>query len=235
MVGLVTDIGLKRSLNEDSAAYVENEYFKLYVVADGMGGHNAGEVASKMATTEILNYVQNNFKSESNEDLLIEAIGKANECIYEYSKTNKNLNGMGTTVTACLITKDYEQVANVGDSCCFGINISNKEMKKITKDHSLVQELVDSGSISESEAVNHTRALGTEHRVSVDIFPIKNRIYDMYLLCSDGLTNELTRDEILEIILQENEYNSVANKLVEKAKLNGGRDNITVLLFGGEM
>ena len=106
MVGLVTDIGLKRSLNEDSAAYVENEYFKLYVVADGMGGHNAGEVASKMATTEILNYVQNNFKSESNEDLLIEAIGKANECIYEYSKTNKNLNGMGTTVTACLITKD---------------------------------------------------------------------------------------------------------------------------------
>ena len=241
MVGLVTDIGLKRSLNEDSAAYVENEYFKLYVVADGMGGHNAGEVASKMATTEILNYVQNNFKSESNEDLLIEAIGKANECIYEYSKTNKNLNGMGTTVTACLITKDYEQVANVGDSCCFGISISNKEMKKITKDHSLVQELVDSGSISESEAVNHpkkniiTRALGTKHRVSVDIFPIKNRIYDMYLLCSDGLTNELTRDEILEIILQENEYNSVANKLVEKAKLNGGRDNITVLLFGGEM
>ena len=194
-----------------------------------------------MATTEILNYVQNNFKLESNEDLLIEAIGKANEDIYEYSKTNKNLNGMGTTVTACLITQDYAQVANVGDSCCFGINISKREIKKITKDHSLVQELVDSGSISESEAVNHpkkniiTRALGTESKVSVDIFPIKNRIYDMYLLCSDGLTNELTRDEILEIILQENEYNSVADKLVEKAKLNGGRDNITVLLFGGEM
>ena len=185
----LTDAGKIRDHNEDSVIIVksrENAY--LLAVADGMGGHNAGEVASKMATTEILNYIQNNFSSESNEDLLIESIGKANEAIYEYSKTNKNLNGMGTAVTACLITKDYAQVANVGDSCCFGINISNKEIKKITKDHSLVQELVDSGSISESEAVNHpkkniiTRALGTESKVSVDIFPIKNRIYDMYLL-----------------------------------------------------
>ena len=241
MVGLVTDIGLKRSLNEDSASYLENEDFKLYVVADGMGGHNAGEVASKMAVTEILNYVKNNLNKGSNEDLLIEAIGKANECVYRYSKTNEKLNGMGTTVTACLITKDYAQIANVGDSCCFGINTYKKEIIKITKDHSLVQELVDSGSITESEALNHpkkniiTRALGTESTVSVDVFPIKKSMYDKYLLCSDGLTNELTKDEILEIILQENEYNSVANKLVERAKLNGGRDNITVLLFGGEM
>lgn len=241
MVGLVTDIGLKRSLNEDSASYLEKKEFKLYVVADGMGGHNAGEVASKMATSEILNYVEQNFSKGENEDILIEAIGKANECIYDYSKTRENLNGMGTTVTACIITNDYIQVANVGDSSCFGININNREIKKITKDHSLVQELVDSGSISESEAINHpkkniiTRALGTENRVSVDIFPVKNNLYDIYLLCSDGLTNELTQYEILKSILEEKEYSNIANKLVEKAKVNGGRDNITVLLFGGEM
>lgn len=241
MVGLISDVGLKRSLNEDCASYYENDNLKLYVVADGMGGHNAGEVASRVAVDEIINYVKNIGNNEIDEDLLIDAISKANKVIFEYAKTNSKLSGMGTTVTACMITKKYIQVANVGDSSCFGINRKEKLIKKLTKDHSLVQELVDSGSISEIDAVHHpnkniiTRALGTESKVCVDIFPIQNSLYDMYMLCSDGLTNEISKEDLLELVLKEKEYDEMAHKLVEKAKENGGRDNITVLLFGGEM
>lgn len=239
MVGLVSDVGLKRLLNEDFASYSEKEEFKIYVVADGMGGHNAGEVASKMAAMEIVNYIEEKFSSETKENLIINAIKKANEKIFNFSKTNETLNGMGTTVTACLLTKAFVHIANVGDSSCLAIK--SGKIKKITKDHSLVQELVDCGSITEEEAVNHpkrniiTRALGTSSKISIDVFPINNNEYDMYILCSDGLTNELTNEEILEVIKNESTYTDMANKLVDLAKEKGGRDNITVLLFGGEM
>lgn len=239
MVGLVSDVGLKRKLNEDSACYLERQNFKIYVVADGMGGHNAGEVASKMAAEQIVKYVDDNYSLEDEETLISKAVKTANEEIFEFSKTNDKLNGMGTTVTACLITTNSIYVANVGDSCC--IALRNGELKKITKDHSLVQELLDSGSISELEAINHpkkniiTRALGTNIDVNVDVFKIENHEYDLLILCSDGLTNELTKDEILRIIKRENNYINMANDLVNLAKEKGGRDNITVLLFGGEM
>lgn len=239
MVGLVSDVGLKRTLNEDFASYLEKEEFKIYVVADGMGGHNAGEVASEMAAMRIVNYINENFSSDKVEKLIVNAIEKVNRDIFNFSNTNENLNGMGTTVTACFITKKFIHVANVGDSCCFAIK--NNEIKKITKDHSLVQELVDIGSISEKEAENHpkkniiTRALGTSSRVSVDVFELKNSEYDLYILCSDGLTNELTKEEILQVVIEEEDYVKIANKLVFLAKEKGGRDNITVLLFGGEM
>ena len=239
MVGLVSDVGLKRKLNEDSACYLERQNFKIYVVADGMGGHNAGEVASKMAAEQIVKYVDDNYSLEDEETLISKAVKTANEEIFEFSKTNDKLNGMGTTVTACLITTNSIYVANVGDSCC--IALRNGELKKITKDHSLVQELLDSGSISELEAINHpkkniiTRALGTNIDVNVDVFKIENHEYDLLILCSDGLTNELTKDEILRIIKRENNYINMAYDLVNLAKEKGGRDNITVLLFGGEM
>ncbi|MGN0144545.1 MAG: Stp1/IreP family PP2C-type Ser/Thr phosphatase [Clostridium sp.] len=240
MVGLVSDIGLKRALNEDSACYLERQKFKIYVVADGMGGHNAGEVASKMATDYIVRYIDENYSSEEDKGMLIsKAIKAANEEIFKFSKTNDKLNGMGTTVTASLVTEHNIYVANVGDSCCMAFK--NGELKKITKDHSLVQELLDSGTISELEAINHpkkniiTRALGTSSDVNVDVFKIAVNEYDLFILCSDGLTNEVTRDEILEIINRESNYISVANDLVNLAKAKGGRDNITVLLFGGEM
>ncbi|MDU1310403.1 PP2C family serine/threonine-protein phosphatase [Clostridium sp.] len=203
MVGIVSDIGMVRNLNEDYAKYLECNDFKIYVVADGMGGHNAGEVASKMAAEGIVNYVGENFSENTKDVVLKNAIEKVNKDIYFHSLKNDCLNGMGTTITACLITKDWIKIANVGDSSCFGI--TNNEIIKITKDHSLVQELVDSGSISENEAANHpkkniiTRAIGTSDKVNVDIFDIIENKYDKYVLCSDG------------------------------------RDNITVLLFGGEM
>lgn len=239
MVGLVSDIGLKRALNEDYAAYYEDADFKIYVVADGMGGHNAGEVASKMAAERIVDYVKYNFSKIHERELIKIAIEEANREIFNFSMTSDKLNGMGTTVTACLITRKNIYVANVGDSSCIGIK--DGMIKKITKDHSLVQELIDSGTISEMEAVNHpkkniiTRALGTNQNVCVDIFDVMNGEYEVLLLCSDGLTNELTKEEILQIVMSEKNYDHIANKLVDMAKEKGGRDNITVLLFGGEM
>lgn len=239
MVGLVSDIGLRRALNEDCASYLEETNFKIYVVADGMGGHNAGEVASKMAAERIVDYIKYNFSKMDDKELITRAIEEVNREIFNFSMTNDKLNGMGTTVTACLITKNNIYVANVGDSSCMGIK--NGMIKKITKDHSLVQELVDSGTISEVEAANHpkkniiTRALGTSLNVCVDVFEVMNREYEVLLLCSDGLTNELTKDEILEIVISKETYEDMANKLVDVAKEKGGRDNITVLLFGGEM
>lgn len=239
MVGLVSDRGLKRGLNEDYALYYECGDFKIYVVADGMGGHNAGEVASKMAAERIIDYVKINFSKTDESELIATAIEEVNKEIFNFSMTSDNLNGMGTTVTACLITKDNVYVANVGDSSCMGIK--NGVIKKITKDHSLVQELIDSGTISESEAVNHpkkniiTRALGTSALVSVDVFNLKHNDYELLLLCSDGLTNEVAKEEILEIINSKSSYEDMANELVDRAKEKGGRDNITVLLFGGEM
>jgi protein phosphatase len=239
MVGLVSDVGLKRKLNEDCASYLEKEEFKVYVVADGMGGHNAGEVASEMAVKRIINYIDEKYSSSKINNLLAEAIEKVNRDIFNYSNTNESLSGMGTTVTASFITKDFVHIANVGDSSCFGIR--KNEIIKITKDHSLVQELVDMGSISEKEAEKHpkkniiTRALGTGSSVCVDIFELENKEYDLYLLCSDGLTNELTKEEILQVIMEEDDYVKIANKLVYLANEKGGRDNITVLLFGGDI
>ena len=239
MVGLVSDVGLRRKLNEDSACYLERADFKIYVVADGMGGHNAGEVASKMAAEQIVQYIDENYSLECEETLISNAIKAANEDIYKFSKTNDKLNGMGTTVTAALVTPKFIYIANVGDSCCMAFK--NGELKKITKDHSLVQELLDSGTISEVEAVNHpkkniiTRALGTCIDVEVDVFRLDINQYNLFILCSDGLTNEVTKEYILKIIDNENNYISIANNLVDLAKEKGGRDNITVLLFGGEM
>ena len=239
MVGLVSDIGLKRTLNEDSASYLERQNFKIYVVADGMGGHNAGEVASKIAVEQIVRYVDENYSLEDEENLISKAIKTANEEIFKFSKTNDKLNGMGTTVTAGFVTSQYIYIANVGDSCCMAFK--NGELTKITKDHSLVQELLDSGTISEIEAINHpkkniiTRALGTSSDVNVDVFKIDVNKYDLFILCSDGLTNEVTKGEILRIIDNNTNYISIAEELVNLAKTKGGRDNITVLLFGGEM
>ena len=239
MVGIVSDIGMVRNLNEDYAKYLECNDFKIYVVADGMGGHNAGEVASKMAAEGIVNYVGENFSENTKDVVLKNAIEKVNKDIYFHSLKNDCLNGMGTTITACLITKDWIKIANVGDSSCFGI--TNNEIIKITKDHSLVQELVDSGSISENEAANHpkkniiTRAIGTSDKVNVDIFDTIENKYDKYVLCSDGLTNELTKEDIIKVINEEKDLSLACERLVNIAKYKGGRDNITVLLFGGEM
>ena len=239
MVGICTDAGNVRKVNEDYADFYENELFSIYVIADGMGGHNAGEVASKQAVDDVIDYLKENYNNESDHsEILKKAICEANYRIYVDSLKNELLNGMGTTITACFVTRDYIQVANVGDSSCLAIK--GDTIRKITKDHSLVQELLDSGSITEIEAKNHphknviTRAMGTASSVNVDIFSLEKEDFDTLILCSDGLTNELNNDEILETVKNSLTLNESAEKLISLAKQRGGRDNITALIYGGE-
>lgn len=238
MVGIKSDVGIVRNLNEDYAGYIEEKEYKLYVVADGMGGHNAGEVASEMAVKSVESYIKENYKNEGS-NVLENAILYANEQIYDKAMNGFEYKGMGTTLVAALVYGGNIIIANVGDSSCFGIKDNN--ITKITKDHSLVQELIDSGSITEEEGRNHpkknviTRALGTNKVVKVDIFKIDINTYDKYLLCTDGLSNEVLKEEILREISDINDYNTACDKLVLLAKNRGGRDNITVLLFGGEV
>ena len=237
MVGYKSDVGIKRKFNEDSLGHFECDSYGIYIVADGMGGHNAGEVASEMVVSNVIEFVKNNIKSLG-ECVLEDAIENVNKKIYEYSVSNLKLSGMGTTITACLVYDGKIVIANVGDSSCFGINSSG--LFKLTKDHSLVQQLIDSGSISEEEAINHpnkniiTRAVGTHEDVEVDIFKFDIDEYDKYLMCSDGLTNEVPIERITEIIQKEDDNELACYELVNEANKNGGRDNITVMLFGGE-
>ncbi|MDO5038160.1 Stp1/IreP family PP2C-type Ser/Thr phosphatase [Clostridium sp.] len=237
MVGYKSDVGIKRKFNEDSVGHFECDSYGIYIVADGMGGHNAGEVASEMAVSNVIEFVKNNINSLG-ECVLEDAIENVNKKIYEYSVSNLKLSGMGTTITACLVYDGKIVIANVGDSSCFGINSSG--LFKLTKDHSLVQQLIDSGSISEEEAINHpnkniiTRAVGTHEDVEVDIFKFDIDEYDKYLMCSDGLTNEVPIERITEIIQKEDDNELACYELVNEANKNGGRDNITVMLFGGE-
>lgn len=239
MVGICTDTGNVRKINEDYADYYESDLFSIYVIADGMGGHNAGEVASKQAVDDVIDYLKENFDSSPEKsDILKNAICEANYSIFVDSLKNELLNGMGTTITACFVTKNFIQIANVGDSSCLAIK--GDTIRKITKDHSLVQELLDSGSITEIEAKNHphknviTRAMGTASSVNVDIFSMDTSDFDALILCSDGLTNELNNDEILNIIKSSTSLNESAERLISLAKQRGGRDNITALIYGGE-
>lgn len=237
MVGIKSDAGNVRELNEDYASFIENEQFKIYLVADGMGGHNAGEIASKLAVKSIIRYLLEH--SEEDENLLLNAVKYANNEIYEISQKNDKCKGMGTTITGCFIKGDIIQVVNVGDSCCF--SIKDNKITKVTKDHSWVQELIDAGAITEEEGRVHpkkniiTRALGTNSSVKIDIFNIDKSESSMFLLCSDGLSNDVRKEEMIEIVNKCKDFNEACEKLVDLAKSRGGKDNITVLLFGGEV
>ncbi len=240
MVGMLTDVGNVRSLNEDFLGSYKDDHIKIYIVADGMGGHNAGEVASKIAVESIIEYLKNNYDESKPEDSLKTAITDANNRIYNLSKEHENLNGMGTTITACLDCQCYYLVANVGDSSCFIIN--NSGISKVTKDHSLVQELIDEGTITENQALHHpnkniiTRAVGTNKNLDIDIYKLDRSNIKFILLCTDGLTNEVAKEEIYDIIINNSIFNNseICSKLVELAKARGGRDNISVIIFGGE-
>ncbi|MCD3201645.1 Stp1/IreP family PP2C-type Ser/Thr phosphatase [Clostridium botulinum C/D] len=234
-VGFLSDVGNVREVNEDSIGKYEDDEFALYIVADGMGGHNAGDVASKIAVESCIEFIKNNETLKSTEDLLKDAIKYANNNIYLKAKSSKMLCGMGTTITAFLIHDNEAVVANVGDSSCYLIEDT---LKKVTKDHSLVQQLVDDGSITEEEAINHpnkniiTRALGTKETVDIDTFKINMNSMCKVILCTDGLSNEVSKEEMYNIIL-ENTNQKACELLVDLCKSKGGRDNISVIIFGG--
>ena len=238
MIDWISDIGNKRSLNEDTIGIHEDMKYNLFIVCDGMGGHNAGEVASALAKDTIINFIGVNF-DEQNPLLSMEhAVNQANDEIFALSHTDSYLNGMGTTVTAALSFQGKLYVAHVGDSSLY--KITHQRIKKITKDHSLVQELVDSGDLGEEDAKHHpnkniiTRAVGTKNKVIVDTFVLDTTKEDIFVLCTDGLTDYISDEEILAIILGQEEKKKAVVELKDLAIERGGKDNITLVIFGGE-
>ena len=238
MLGILSDVGNVRKTNEDSVGYFEGNGIDIYIVADGMGGHNAGEVASELATKIIIEYIKSNHQDLDMKEVLSEGIKSANKKIYDIASESDDLKGMGTTVTICFKKQNKMVVANVGDSSCYIID-NNKKLTKITRDHSLVQQLLDNGTITEEKARNHpnkniiTRALGTNELVEVDLFDVDLTNVIKCILCTDGLTNDVTYSEMYDIIM-ENENASSCKMLVDLSKSKGGRDNISVIIFEGE-
>lgn len=238
MLGILSDVGNVRKTNEDSVGYFEGDDIEIYIVADGMGGHNAGEVASELATKIIIDYIKSNHHGLNMKDVLSEGIKSANKKIYDIARESDLLKGMGTTVTICFKKQNKMVVANVGDSSCYIID-NKRELSKITRDHSLVQQLLDNGTITEEKARNHpnkniiTRALGTNELVEVDLFDVDLTKVMKCVLCTDGLTNDVTYSEMYDIIM-ENDNDSSCKMLVDLSKSKGGRDNISVIVFEGE-
>ena len=229
----MSDIGLVRGANEDS--YI-CEPPHLFVVADGMGGHAAGDIASKLAATTVSRYVQENAEANNYEELLKQAINQANTSIYQLSQSKEDFNGMGTTVTAVYVDGDTIYWGHVGDSRIYLLR--DKEFSQLTNDHSLVWELVQSGNITKEEAHIHpkrnmlTRAVGTSCLIKIDTGVIVWESGDILLMCTDGLTNMVSEQDIYNLIKnRQSNFESIANQLVIQAKDAGGFDNITTILL----
>ena len=228
-----TDKGKVREGNEDYILTFKGYNYYLLIAADGMGGYNAGEVASKMAALEIRDFIYNKFNDYfGQEDLLNDAIKDSNKKVYEESQKNSDYKGMGTTITCALIVNDNLYIGHVGDSRAYVIN--NKGISQITEDHSYVQQLINNGSITKNEAINHpqrnliTRAVGTDKNIVVDTFEVKFKDDEMLLLCTDGLTTYLNNDEIYDIL---NKYKENGiDILIDTANERGGTDNISAIV-----
>lgn len=226
-----SDIGMVRKINEDSYVFSPPH---LFVVADGMGGHVAGEIASSLGASTIQEHIQKIEQPSNWEQVLKEAIDKANCIVYQMSQNKSECQGMGTTVTA--IYADGTEIcwSHVGDSRLYLIRDSM--LQQITSDHSLVWELVQSGSITSEEALVHphrnilTRAVGTSDTICVDSGRFSWQPGDSLLLCTDGLTNMLSEEVILRICTQLDQPQTIVNTLVEQARDAGGYDNITAIL-----
>lgn len=231
-----TDIGKVRNHNEDSVAVVKNENNEyLLIVADGMGGHRAGEIASSMVVTEMGSRFQDIGSIGNKTDAvnwLKEIIEEVNIMILRYATEHVDSKGLGTTCVAAIKTKDFLIFANVGDSS--GFVFKNKKLYKVTKDHTLVNVLIATGEIRPEEAAHHPqknvlmRALGAVEKVEVDIFGVEEEV-DGILLCSDGLTNMLGVEQIEKVLNDKtlDIYNKI-NKLIYKCNIRGGTDNISI-------
>ncbi len=232
----ITDIGRKRKVNQDYLYTSEQPVGRLpnlFLVADGMGGHNAGDYASRAAVEIIVKEISDS-EEGSAVRILGQAISCANEFIYRKSEESVEFEGMGTTVVAATIADGVLQVANVGDSRLYVIG---KEVRQVTRDHSLVEEMVRMGGLGKSEARNHpdkniiTRAVGVSDTVEPDYFAVKLNEGELVLMCTDGLTNMLEDEEIRMILSGARDIVEKAQELVNAANKNGGKDNITVVLI----
>ncbi len=242
----ITDVGLKRDGNEDS--FSVDDSLGLYIVADGMGGHLAGEVASQIA----VEIIKKAFRKWTDEEALEEEIyGKpdsslsrkgnyvlggikmANRVVYELALEKEQFHGMGTTVVVLLVTPELIIAANVGDSRIYLIR--DGELERLSKDHSIVAEQVEMGMMTEEEAeispMKHilTRNLGSSEKVEPDIFEIEPSNNDCFILCSDGLTDLVNDGEILEIAGNEGEPDNLCRKFIDKVLKRGAHDNTTII------
>ena len=234
-----SDIGKVREINED-AFYASDslDEVQLYMLADGMGGYKGGEIASKLAIQSAKNYIENNFQQiEKDKDSILQLVGSsieyANMIVYEKSKENKELEGMGTTLDVCLIYNNRVFIGHVGDSRVY--RIRKEFMRKLTQDHSYVQKLVKDGTITKEEAVHHPqknmlmKALGCNAFVEPDVMVKGFLKDDILIMNSDGLTNLVSQEEIFKEAKKNIEQ--APKELVKLANNNGGYDNITVIVI----
>lgn len=233
----LSDKGNRRQLNQDvvySSELPVGNLPNLFIIADGMGGHKAGDFASRFAVDTICREVEHS-AGRSPEEILQSAINVANTGIFELSNENRDLEGMGTTVVAAVVYGDCLKVGNVGDSRLYIVN--GKNIRQITTDHSLVEEMIRIGGLDRESARTHpnkniiTRAVGVTSAVAADFYEVRLQEGDIILLCSDGLSNMLEDEEIRMIVNAQRDIMEKAEALVRAANQNGGRDNISLILI----
>lgn len=233
----ITDTGRIRNANQDYVFCREDavgSFPNLFIVADGMGGHNAGDTASRMCVEEVVSQIEKSTKVTPI-GIFEQAVTSANEKVFQASISDKALNGMGTTLVATVVLGDTAYVINVGDSRLY---LYKDTLRQVTVDHSLVEEMVQSGKLHKEDMRTHpnkniiTRALGTNRDVKADCFEIEVNEGDVLLLCSDGLSNML-EDGQIENILKKNreDMKGAGEQLVKEANDAGGKDNISVVLI----
>ncbi len=232
----ITDVGQKRKDNQDYIFTSEKPIGNLpnlFLVADGMGGHKAGDYASRCAVETICDVADRAFEKEP-QAILKKAIEAANEMVYQKSLEEPDLEGMGTTIVAATCMGHYVQIANVGDSRLYVIGDS---IRQITQDHSWVEEMVRVGALDKEDARTHakkniiTRALGANNGVEIDFFTVEVEEGEEILMCSDGLTNMLEDEEIRMIVKGQRDIVEKVEALVREANSRGGTDNISVVMI----
>ncbi|MCD8110904.1 MAG: Stp1/IreP family PP2C-type Ser/Thr phosphatase [Clostridiales bacterium] len=235
----LTDIGIRREMNQDYFFLSEEPVGSLpnlFIVADGMGGHRAGELASRCAV-EAMAFSARAAQETDTIGILTACVTQANAELNQYAKEHPETRGMGTTIVAAVLNGRRLTTINVGDSRLYLIG---DHIRQITRDHSLVQEMVRMGEMDEESARVHpdkniiTRAVGVAPFVDIDIFESEVEPGERILLCSDGLTNMVTDEEILKILNEDRDLDTKTEDLVDLANHNGGRDNITVIIIDPE-
>lgn len=232
-VAYKTDIGLQRTTNQDAVLVCED--LNLCIVADGMGGHNAGEVASSLAVSIIEDYTRAHVDDEPKLDMIEKAFISANKEVYLKSIKEEECKGMGTTCSLVLVNEREITIGHVGDSRIY--LLTEDSIKQLTEDHTLVESLIKRGEITRAAAKNHpkrnmiTRALGTSVDIEVDLLTYNVEKNSKVLICSDGLTGRIDDEEILEVI-NNNTIESAVESLVDLANVRGGSDNITIVVIG---
>jgi len=230
-----TDVGKKRTMNQDCIFFTDEPIGplpNLYIVADGMGGHKAGDVASRTVIESVTEYVKESTVSNP-VSVMKRAIIYANDKVLKMSRENEDYSGMGTTFVAAVVDEGTMYVANIGDSRLYLIN---NTIRQVTLDHSLVEELIRTGQLDRNKGRNHpekniiTRAMGIAEEVVPDFFEIELTSEDKFLLCSDGLSNMIEDDEIKDIVGECEVLKDAVDKLIDRANYYGGKDNISVVL-----